>query len=558
MADFPKGMIPTWDLESIHWTIPIAIGFFDGYSYRDFIKQDEEDDLVWRFLCFLRDHYPGIKLYAHYASKYDNKFILASLCKHNEVVKLEAGYLRLRWADPNIVFEDSYSIVPMPLERMNKMFGVEEKRSWKHEKTVVPWKMKEELSTFREYLRTDCISLSHSLYKLCEVLGTNFGQMPSISLATTAAKVFDKCFHPVDAIEPNEEFETFIRKAIYGARNEVYKRYGENINMYDIHWMHTSCYDVPIPIGRLRWIKPNIDKGTLAEATVKVPKDKYIGPLPHRIRRLLYFPVGEFTDWWDMRELRKAVELGADLTIRRQLYCEEEPILESFGRFIGNLRTDGKKDFWKLFGLALSGKFGQGRWRDSIQHISRIKDLRGYTPFDEWENYFTTKVYLGRRAPYIRPLVAMRIRAEARIRHLDLLLKALKEGEIFYGDTDSAYTTASLPTGNNVGDLVHIGKADRGYFIRQKLYAIVQKGRLYQKSAGYSDLKLSEEDFKALLAHRDIEVDSIYLPSYKKTLNEKEVKLLECGNRVLKGDIGNNRKPVGYDSEPLLLPLDHP
>lgn len=550
----PRGMIPTWDLESIHWTIPIAIGFFNGYEYQDFIKENEEDDLVWRFLCHLSDHYAGMKLYAHYASKYDNKFILASLCKHNEIVKLEAGYLRLRWVGPNIVFEDSYPVIPMSLERMNKMFGVEEKKKWDHKKTKVPWDMKDELLTFREYLRTDCLSLSQSLYKLCETLGLNFGQMPSISLATTAAKVFDKCFYPVEGIEPNEEFETFIRASIYGARNEVYKRYGENINMYDIHWMYTSCYDVPIPIGRLRWIKPDINKGTLAEATVKVPKDWYIGPLPKRVRRILCFPVGEFTDWWDVRELRNAADLGVDITIRRQLYCEEEPVLEGFGKFICNLRTDGKKDFWKLFGLSLSGKFGQGRWRDTIQHVTGIKDLRGYTPFDEWENYFTTKVYTGKGAPYVRPLVAMRVRAEARIRHLRILLEALKSGDLFYGDTDSAYTTASLPTGPNVGDLVQIGTADRGYFIRQKLYAIIQKGRLQQKSAGYSDLKLSEEDFQALLSHKNVEVESVYLPSYRQTLNEKEVRLLECGHRVLKGDLGNNRNPIGQDSEPICLP----
>ena len=209
--------------------------------------------------------------------------------------------------------------------------------------------------------------------------------------------------------------------------------------------------------------------------------------------------------------------------------------------------------------MSLSGKFGQGRWRDSIQHISKIKDPRGYTPFDEWENYFTTKVYSGKSAPYIRPLVTMRIRAEARIRHKRLLLEALSQGDLFYGDTDSAYTTAELPTGDNVGDLVHIGVADRGYFIRQKLYAIIQKGRLHQKSAGYSDLKLSEEDFKALLEHKGIEVETISLPSYRQTLNAQEVKLLECGDRVLKGDVGNNRKPVGNDSEPILLsPQGHP
>lgn len=554
--EYQGGMIPTWDLESIYRTIPIAIGFYDGYNYRDFMKENEEDDLVWRFLSFLKERYSGIKLYAHYASKFDNKFILASLCQHNEIVKLEAGYIRLRWVGPNIVFEDSYAIVPMSLEKMNKMFEVEEKGLWDHEKNRSPWEMGDELSVFKSYLKTDCLSLSHSLYKLCEMLGTTFGQMPSISLATTSAKVFDKCFYPLEKIEPNEEYEEFIRKAIYGGRNEVYKRYGENINMYDIHWMYTSCYDVPVPIGKMRWVKPNMDKGTLAEATVKVPTDRYVGPLPKKIRGVLSFPVGEFTDWWDMRELKNAVEEDkeVDLTIRRQLYCEEEPTLESFGKFVTGLGSKGKTEFWKTFGIALSGKLGQGRWRDAIQHISEIKDLEGYTPIDDREEYFSTKIYMNKKAPYIRPLVSMRIRAEARIRHLKIISEALKSGTIFYGDTDSLHTTASLPIGENVGELKFIDKADRGYYIRQKLYATVHKGRLRQKSAGYSDLKLSEEDFKRLLSHEVVEVESQYLASYRKTLTAREVLLLERG-RQIKGNLGDSRVSIGLDSKPLCLPL---
>lgn len=548
-----SGGIPTWDLESIHWTIPIAIGFYDGYNYKDFIKENEDDDIVWRFLCFLRDKQPGIKLYAHYASKFDNKFILATLSQRGEVVKLEAGFMRLRWVGPNIVFEDSFPIVPMSLSKMNQMFEVEDKGKWDHKKNLAPWNMGDSLQVFRTYLRTDCISLSNSLYKLCELLGTTFGQLPSLSMATTAAKVFDKCFYPVDQIEPNEDFEDFIRRAIYGGRNEVYRRYGESINMYDIHWMYTSCYDTPVPVGKLRWVKPDIDRGTLAEATVKVPKDWYIGPLPKRTRRALGFPVGEFTDWYDIRELRNAAEMGVDLTIRRQLHCEEEEVLEGFGNFVARLRGKGKDEFWKGFGISLSGKFGQGRWRDQTQHITEIKNLKGYTPLDDKEEYFSTKVYMGRRAPYIRPLIAMRVRAEARIRHLNLIREAIKQGDIFYGDTDSIYTKAVLPTGVNVGDLVYIGVADRGYFIKQKLYATIHKGKLKQRSAGYSDLKLSEEDFKALLEGKTLDIDTSYIQSYRKTLTAKEVKLLQAG-RKLTGSMGDNRIAEGNDSRPVCLP----
>jgi hypothetical protein len=552
MEEENKVGIPTWDLESLNWVTPVAIGFYDGATYRDFVLENEDDDVVWRFLCFLKEHYAGIKLFAHFASKYDNKFVLAALRRHDEGAKLEAGFLRLRWIGPNILFEDSFSLCPMSLERMNKMFGVEEKGIWDHRRTKLPWEMQEELVAFRGYLRTDCISLSHSLHQLCETLGTTFGQVPSISLATTSAKVFDKCFCPVSKIESNIEFEEFIRAADYGGRNEVYKRYGENINLYDIHWMYTSCYDVPVPIGKLRWIKPDINRGTIVEATVSVPKDWYIGPLPHKRNRKLIFGVGTWTDWFDIYDLRNAASMGVDMTLKRQLCCEEEPVLKGFGQFMGSLEGKGKDPFWKSFGISLSGKFGQSRWRDSIKFIDEIKDLRGCTPTDDKEEYFAFKEYAGKGAPYIRPLIYIRIRTEARIRHLKLLLLALETGDIFYCDTDSNHTTATLPTEDKVGGLVHLGKAERGYYIRQKLYGIIRGGRLDQKSAGYSDLKLSEEDFKNLLNGGKIEADISHIPSYRNILNNREVKLFYQGRKI-KGDLGDSRMPIGNDTEPILL-----
>ena len=542
-----------FDVEAVNWTIPIAVGFFDGYNYHEFIKKQENDDVIWEFLSLLKERFRGIKLYAHCASKFDNKFILASLCKHGQTVGLELGLVKLRWKEPNITFEDSYLLVPMSLARMNKMFGVEEKGTWEHDKGLRPWEMGDSFPTFREYLKNDCTSLSHSLHKLCELLGYTFGIMPSISLSTTSVKAFDKCFYDLDEIYPNEEYEEFIREATYGGRNEVYKRYGEDINLYDVHWMYTSCYDTPVPTGRMRWVKPNLDIGTLAEATVRVPKDWYIGPLPYRLDRRLIFPVGEFTSWWDVNELRSAAEMGVDITIRRQLYCEEEPILKDFGVFMSRLRGGKKDNFWKIFGLALSGKFGQSRWRDSIKHISEISDMKGYTPLDDEELYFTTKEYLDRKAPYIRPAVSMRVRSEARIRHLKLILQALKFGEVFYSDTDSIFTTTQLPTSGEVGGLTFLGKADKGYFIRQKLYATIVKGKMRQKSAGYSDLKLSEEDFISLLNGTDLEVGADVLSSYRTILKQKELSLLDRG-RLIKGSLGDNRIPVGNDTKPICLP----
>lgn len=553
------GGIPVFDIECVNWTTPIAVGFFDGYDYYEFIRESERDDVIWRFLVFLSEKFQNGRVYAHCASKFDNYFILASLYKHGEVAIPEAGLIRLRWKAPNICFEDSYLIAPMSLSALNKMLEVEEKGVWKHEEGLVPEKMGDKLPTFKAYLRNDCLSLSHALFKLCELLGTTFGVLPSISLSTTAAKIFSKCFYNLDDVYPNEEFDGFIREAIYGGRNEIFRRYGEAINLYDVKSMYVSCYDTSVPVGKMRWIKPDINKGTLAEARVKIPKDLYIGPLPYKLRSpggQLSFPVGELLGWWDTKELRNAAEnYNVDVSIRRQLYCEEEPILESFGKVLSGLRGGSKDNFWKILGLSLSGKLGQGRWRHVIRHAESLVDFRGYSPIDKDEIYFQTLEYLKGRHPYIKPAIAMRVRAEARVRHLEYLTKALKTGDLFYCDTDSIFTTAELPYLKNPGpgELTFLGQAERGYFIRQKLYGLVIKGALIQRSSGYSDLKLTEEDFTSLLDGKEIVVHLEGLQDYKSAFSREDLVWIER-SKHLKARFNSNRVLDGQDSRPVLLP----
>ena len=320
--------------------------------------------------------------------------------------------------------------------------------------------------------------------------------------------------------------------------------------------MFVSCYDSPVPTGKMKWMKPDLSTGCIAEATVKIPKDSYIGPLPYRTPDgRLIFPVGEFKGWWDVRELKNAVDnFGADVTIRRQLDSMEKVVLKEFGEYIGELRGGKYDEFWKMFGLSLSGKLGQNRWRETVRHWDLIEDFQGWWPLDKEETYFISKEY-AKRAPYIKAAISMRIRAEARIRHLKHILKAATLGEIFYGDTDSIFTTATLQTGDNIGDLSMFGLAERGYFIKQKLYAIIENGKMRQRSAGFSDLKLVEADFKKLLEGGDIDIKKDTISTYKLIMHEKEAKLFETWRKV-KGRASSSRISEDLDSRPICLPDD--
>ena len=559
--------IPVYDLEALNWTDIIAVGFYDGKDYHEFLRMSDEDDVIWRFLEYLRDNFEGIKLYAHNAARYDAKFILAKLQEKGCPVRLEAGLYRLVWLKPRISFEDSYVSLPGSLKHLSEALGASRKLTWDYEETSYPWRMPNDvLLDFRNYLQRDCMALSEVMEKYCQKLLTNFGVTPSLTLALTSVKAFDKRFKSVKTISSNEDFEPQIRAATYGGRNEVFKMYGEGLNFYDVRSQFMSCYDIPVPIGKMCWTSPNLDKGTLAYAKVKIPREAYVGPLPFRLKNGLMFPVGEPPpSWWDIRELRAAVEQGCDLTILKQLEADEEPVLKDFGEYTYSLRLGAVGEearLWKLFGLRLSGKFGQSRWQTRVKHISQITDFTGSYPIDEREEYHEFLEYTrGHKAPYTKPALSMRIRAEARIRHTKLLLQALKTGSIFYCDTDSIITDTELPVGGTLGELRLVNKAVRGYFIQPKFYGyITDAGVLHQTTAGFRDFRLGESGFRDLLdGKRGVEDSYLGLTNWKTILRgatpDKELR-----HRKISPNLGfKGRLKVNRDTKPIVLnPKDFP
>jgi len=412
-----------------------------------------------------------------------------------------------------------------------------------------------ELESFKAYLKRDCTSLSKVLDAFARKMIDYFGVSPSATLSLSSVKSFDKRFYPVKNIDSNEKFEQYVRAATYGGRNEIYQRYGEGLYLYDVRSMYTSCYDVAVPFGKLHWIVPDIDKGTIAEAKVKVP-DGLIGILPYRINGRLIFPVGELQSWWDTRELRYAASLGVDVTIIRQLGAEESPLLKTFGDYVSMLRENEKESpIWKLFGVRLSGKFGQSRWRSEIKHVSEIEDFGGWYPLDKLEEYHERRTYIrGSKSPYIKPAINMRIRSEARIRHLQLLLDAK---DIYYCDTDSVYTTSKLPVGEGPGDLRLLDIAARAYFVRCKFYGYATPtDKFIQRSSGFRDFALLEHDFQNLLKGKRLSHHMSYPAHWKAILSSRKVGLVERQRSVGSYVEFENRISSSLDTRPIKLPDD--
>lgn len=549
-------MMPVFDIEAQNWVHPVAVGFYSGEEYKEFIKESEDDDVIWRFLLYLQENHPSIKLFAHAAADYDSKFIVKCLNNHNQTLKFAGGTTRILWEEPQIYFEDSYAVIGRGLDSCCKALEVDRKLDWSHLETQNPWEMpRERLDAFRAYMRRDCISLSNVLDKFFYMFLEKFGMMPSSTLSLTSVKVFDKRFFPLRDIDTNEKFEVFIREATFGGRNEVYKKYGENLNLYDIRLMYVSCYDVPMPVGRMEWTQSTDLIGTLAYARVKVPNTLYLGPLPYRSpehNHRSIFPVGEWEGWYDMVLLRAAVSMGCDVEVKKQLICEERPVLKEFGEYVSRLREKSNQDLgkiWKLFGIRLSGKLGQNRERSEISHIAGIENLEGWSPLDENEVYHTKILQMnGHRSPFIKTLLNMRVRSEAMVRHLKLLANT----DPYYCDTDSNITKRELPTGERTGELKLVDRADRAYFIHCKLYGYVTpKGAFKQKSSGFRDARLVESEFKRLLRGEEMKISFQSMPGWKETLTQDELAVIER-HRTARIHLNfENRVSEGLDTRPI-------
>jgi hypothetical protein len=535
--------------------MPMAVGYTLSDEYYEVLRTSDEQDLIWTFLeeMALR---PGLKIYAHGSANSDARLILDCLTRHGQTVQFLAGLGRLKWVEANITFEDSYLVLGRPLRGICEALGVERKLEWIKEPDETAWDAMSHPDSFRSYLKRDVLSLSEALDKYAQLMLELFGVTPSTTLSLTAVKAFGHRFCKLDEIEPNIEYEHFIRAATHGGRNEIYRRYGENILMYDIKGMFVSCYDTPIPVGKMRWTKPGLDRGTIVEAKVKVPKDLFMGPLPHKHKGRLCFPVGEFTDVWDVVELRNAVNNhGVDVKLIRQLECDEAPVMKEFGELMNTLRQTPNEELsrmWKLFGLRLSGKFGQKRSRTEIRHVKDIEDLNGWYPIDNNEVYHEKVVPLnGMKSPYIKPAVSMRIRAEARVRHYE---KMMAVEDVYYCDTDSIYTREALPIGNNLGELHLVGFAQRAYFIGPKLYGYVDEfGNLKQKTSGISDYKLGENEFERILKGETVIYDDKVFENWREILKGKGVNLLPR-TRLLTLPTADNRIIEGIETRPFCLP----
>jgi hypothetical protein len=453
-----------------------SCGFFDGEQYSYFRTMEE-------FLCYvLKPEYSGFRFFAHFGGRFDVHYVFDWLREHEPNTYMEincAGScvisLTVRQGKYYWRFTDSYRLLPKSLETLTIEFEVQHK------------KLRGLDFKDRIYNEHDC----RGLYEVLEQFFDAF-EICSETIASHAMRVFRSAFLRRDIYQPNEEIESFVRKAYFGGRCEIYRYDERELNHYDVNSLFPAAMRENVPVEYLhqtRSIPDDDSRIGFYLASVKYP-EVYLPILPFRYDKL-YFPVGEFSGYFTSMDLRRAIEDGASVNVIAGKLFHAEPIMREYALGLFEMKKkaeeegkSGKRYISKILMNSLYGKFGQRR----EQRTFFVDDGRpGAYPLPNglaWE--FTES-----RAAHILPHISAAITSRARSMQYDLLRRAPN----WYTDTDSLFTSGEYETDSGLGALHYEGRGKfQAYRLKEYRFQGEYKVKGLPRSKNDDEEKRKEED----------------------------------------------------------------
>lgn len=312
------------------------------------------------------------------------------------------------------------------------------------------------------------------------------------TLAGVSMDIYRRAYHRFPWLALGEETNRLARPAFYGGRVEPF-RVGvvPGVSLYDI----TSLY--PFAQRQTRFPHPNhlkmllypplsgswlLWEGVVA-CRVWVP-DGFIPPLPSRVESRLFFPTGELSGVWTIREIVFAILQGCRLT-QVDWVLGSPVVFNPFERFVDQLfalrqtyliDNPVRANLVKLILNSLYGRFGLNPDSPLTKMVPILEDtdllpLQGYRT-RELAGYLVAygEVKTARLPAYVNALFAAQVTAEGRIMLQEGLQLAGQDA--VYCDTDSVMTTGQIPTGDDLGDFRLVAGPLRADLIGPKEYAL--------------------------------------------------------------------------------------
>jgi len=507
-----------WDIETKGFAGDIVIGgVYDGTRYLEFKTFDE-------FIYYLKAFFPADTIYAHNGGKYDNRYLLEYL-KGNDYKVSRIFYINngliftLELGSKKYKFRDSFHLLPRSLASISSSFEVEHKKQdfnmneWRDQGYPITEKL-------REYLKDDC----RALYESLEIFVKTFDIKPKLTIASTAFSVVLATKYrnlPLRKILKNymtKDQEDFVRESYKGGRVEVFQRFAENVNSYDINSLYPFVMQrFNYPFGKLYEQDGGnfdilINKGKLgvAECLIEAPESE-IPYLAVKYEDKLVFPTGQWKDTITSLEILEARKRGYKIKIIKGfIWNKKGRVFQEYVDTYYTIKSESKgakRECAKLFLNSPYGKFGQSRTNKAIKTKDEMIKA-GYSindaSFDGGYLFSFDETSYQNRS--VNPIYATFVTAYARHVLYDGIETTLKlGGEVYYCDTDSIKTNIELPA-----EMIHsteLGKWDfegfypESVFVSPKLYSM-QGDDTIKKAKGVRKENIESltfNDFKELI-----------------------------------------------------------
>lgn len=546
-----------FDIESYKWIHFGCLGFFDGSDYKVFYS-------IRKFLSFLDSKaYRNFRIYAHNGGKFDFLFLLDDIIKLGWDYKIieRGGRVIAIYIDTGKTrfhFADSYALLPFSLKKLCESFKPE------HYKGEYDYSTLRKNSFHSEkllrYLENDCLSLFEIIQKF---LSNEYIVNPKLTIASQSLDTFQHQFYESDLYRISLGEEELIRQKFYsGGRVEVYKGYMKKGYAYDINSLFPSVMLNKMPMGDSHFTHTfKKDKIGFYKVDLGFTPDFYISPLlikrGSKFSHKNYFVKGAGSYYLCSETLKYLKqEFGINFKVNFGYYFQDQEYLfNDFVKTFYDLKMNAKDEvsrmIAKLFLNSLYGKFGQARWKESVEKINSNNMFEQFTEFSP--EYALILVKKESHSKFIMPYIASYITELARLEHFKLM-NQFSESQ-FYCDTDNMFTTQKYSTGKDIGELKDEGIFE-GIFLGNKTYALRDKKTKEELITfkGFDVDQFSFKDFEnALRNGKSLEMSKPdRILGFRECFNRKQG-ITDTAGFFLKTVTTNKIAKMGYDKR-ILIP----
>lgn len=478
--------------QSKGFTRPFLAGRFDGTRY---YSVSGEHCISTMLSTLLTEDNDGTVFYAHFGGSFDWLHFLPYIALSGywyELITVGSTISMMKVKrtkedhSKGWTFLDSGKLLPMKLAKAAKSFGTAV------QKLEFDLDTEEHDPRWDEYLEADCRSLYQVLERFHDLVEGQLNGEVGITAASTAMKTFRRGFQRAP-IERNIEHHAFTREAYYGGRVEIFTPELAGLHVYDINSCYPHAMLEPMPVGKAEtWVgepPKAYQQGHVGFATARVyvPENTYVPVLPVRDAETgrLTFPAGKLKGTWDVVELERARELGAEVTYEKSVWFEARPVLREMIETLYKYRNKGLPGYdegldiiSKILMNSLYGRFAMKTERENIVILRPGEKIpngaRIANPNDPDCRVCYVKTTIDNDG--IIPQIAAHVTAIGRVNLHKFLLPATQLGVLAYCDTDSIHTTADLSSlcGHGLGSIKDegAGVTYRGTYLQPKLYLL--------------------------------------------------------------------------------------